>query len=385
VTRSERLVDAAIAVGAFALTLALMAAGGANSNADARDLDALGVVLAAASTFPLVAWRRAPLAVFVATAAASALLNGVGYIGGPPFGPTAALFLLALAPGRNRARTWVPAATVGALFVVHVAAVGYAEDAFPTVPLLFGVVVWGGAWVLGDRVRMRRERIAELEARAERAERDAERERRLAAAEERTRIARDLHDSAGHAINVILVQAGAARLLGARDPERSQAALETIEEVALETLGEIDRLVTALREDEGSAQANGNVEPPLGLAGLAMLVDRHRTAGLAVELAAHGPPRPLAPGVDQAAYRILQEALTNAARHGDGRAEVEVTYGDDSLALTVSNPTRHAHVESGHGIVGMRERAALLGGTLDVSASNGTFRVHARLPYGGST
>jgi signal transduction histidine kinase len=385
VTRSERLVDVAIAAGAFALTLALMAAGGANSDADVRSLDLLGVVLAAASTFPLVGWRRAPLAVFVTTAAASALLNGVGYIGGPPFGPTAALFLLALAPDRARPRTWVTAATVSALFALHVGAVGFAEDAFPTVPLLFGVVVWGGAWVLGDRVRLRRERIAELEARAERAERDAERERRLAAAEERTRIARDLHDSAGHAINVILVQAGAARLLGARDPERSQAALETIEEVALETLGEIDRLVTALREDDGSAQANGNVEPPLGLAGMATLVERHRKAGLAVELAAHGQRRPLAPGVDQAAYRILQEALTNAARHGDGRAEVAVTYEDESLALTVSNPTRHAHVKDGHGLVGMRERAALVGGTLDVSASNGTFRIHARLPYGGST
>ena len=384
-TRSERLIDVAIAAGAFALTVALMAAGGANSDADARNLDLLGVVLAAASSFPLVGWRRAPLAVFVATAAASALLNAVGYIGGPPFGPTAALFLLALSPDRTRPRTWVTAATVSALFVLHVSAVGSAEDAFPTVPLLFGVVVWGGAWVVGDRVRLRRERIIELVARAERAERDAERERRLAAAEERTRIARDLHDSAGHAINVILVQAGAARLLGDRDPERSRAALETIEEVALETLGEIDRLVTALREDDGSALANGNVEPPLGLAGLATLLDRHRTAGLAVELAAYGPRSPLAPGVDQAAYRILQEALTNTARHGDGRAEVTVTYGDGELAMTVSNPTRHARVESGHGIVGMRERAALLGGTLDVSASNGVFRIHARLPYGGST
>jgi signal transduction histidine kinase len=382
---NERLVDAAIAVVAFALTVALMAAGGANSDADARDLDLLGIVLAAASTFPLVGWRRAPLAVFVATASASAVLNAVGFIGGPPFGPTAALFLLALSPDETRPRTSVTAATVAALFALHVGAVGYADDAFPTVPLLFGVVVWGGAWVLGDRVRLRRERMAELEARAERAERDAERERRLAAAEERTRIARDLHDSAGHAINVILVQAGAARLLGSRDPERSQAALETIEEVARETLSEIDRLVTALRDDDPAAQANGNVEPPLGLAGLATLVDRHRSAGLAVELAAQGPRRPLAPGVDQAAYRILQEALTNAARHGDGRADVAVAYGDDALELTVSNPTHHAHAGNGHGIVGMRERAALLGGTLDVSASNGTFRMHARLPYGGGS
>ena len=165
-------------------------------------------------------------------------------------------FLLALAPDDPAAHL-DDGRQVAALFVVHVTAVGFADDAFPTVPVLFGVVVWGGAWVLGDRVRLRRERVAELEARAERAERDAERERRLAAAEERTRIARDLHDSAGHAINVILVQAGAARLLGESDPERSRAALETIEEVALETLGEIDRLVTALRDDDGSAQATG--------------------------------------------------------------------------------------------------------------------------------
>ena len=381
-TRSERLVDAAIAAGAFALTLAVMAAGGANADVDARELDLLGIVLAAASTFPLVAWRRAPVAVFVATAAASALLNGVGYIGGPPFGPTVALFLLALALDRTRPRTWLTAATVIALFAVHVSAVGFAEDSFPTVPLLFGVVVWGGAWVLGDRVRMRRERIAELVARAERAERDAERERRLAAAEERTRIARDLHDSAGHAINVILVQAGAARLLGGRDPERAQAALQTIEEVARETLGDIDQLVRALREDDRPAQDDG-VEPPLGLVGLATLVDRHRSAGLDVAMKADGPRRPLAPGVDQAAYRILQEALTNAARHGEGSAEVEVTYGDAAVELAVSNPTGHESAGSGHGIVGMRERAALLGGTLEASASNAVFHVRARLPYGG--
>ena len=249
-----------------------------------------------------------------------------------------------------------------------------------------GVVVWGGAWVLGDRVRMRRERIAESEARAERAERDAERERRLAAAEERTRIARDLHDSAGHAINVILVQAGAARLLGESDPERSRAALETIEEVALETLGEIDRLVTALREDDGSARANGNVEPPLGLAGLATLVDRHRTAGLEVRparrlrpaTAAHSGSRP--GGVPDPPGGADERRPSRRRRRRGGRdvrrrfARAHGEQPDTPWALGGRpRDRRDARARSAARREARRVRL------------NGTFRIQARLPYGGST
>jgi signal transduction histidine kinase len=376
--RREVVLDAGLAVAVFAAWLAVLAA--RDSGADARDLDLIGVLLAALASLPLFAWRRAPLAVFVVTAAASAALNGIGYPPGPPLGPTIALYLLALNPDRSRAPRWAIGTVVVGLFGVHVASVAVAEDAFPTVPLLFGALVWGAAWVIGDRVRERRARIVELEERARRAERDAERERRLAAAEERTRIARDLHDSAGHAINVILVQAGAARLLSKQDPERSQAALETIEEVARETLGEIDQLVRALRDDD----ANGaKVEPPAGLAAVDTLAERHRTAGLAIDIRERGPRRPLSPGLDQAAYRILQEALTNAARYGDGRAAVEIGFGPTSLELTVTNPTSpgHSPAEAGHGIVGMRERAALLGGSFEAGASDGRFRIRADLPY----
>jgi signal transduction histidine kinase len=225
--------------------------------------------------------------------------------------------------------------------------------------------------------------MAELEERALRAEREAERERRLAAAEERTRIARDLHDSAGHAINVILVQAGAARLLSEKDPERAKAALETIEEVARETVEDIDQLVRVLRDDDGSPEPARDVEPPLGLAALDTLAERHRAAGLEMTVHVDGSRRDLAPGLDQAAYRILQEALTNAARHGRGRAEVDITFGSSALDITVTNPVPpdSVAVGGGHGIVGMRERAALLGGSLRSSAADGVFRIDARLPY----
>jgi signal transduction histidine kinase len=380
--RREVLLDVGIAVAVFALWLVMLAAGGPDPGADARALDLLGVTLTALASLPLVARRSAPLFVFVLTAAASVVLSGVGYPSGPPLGPTVALYFLALTPERTRAPRWLAAGTVAGFLVLHAAAAGVAEDEFPTVPLLFGALVWGGAWVIGDRVRLRRERIVELEERARRAERETERERRLAAAEERTRIARDLHDSAGHAINVILVQAGAARLLSEQDPERSHAALETIEEVARETLDEIDQLVRVLRDDDVSEQASGNVEPPLGLAALETLAARHRSAGLAVSIRTRGSQRPLPPALDRAAYRILQEALTNAAKHGAGTAEVELSFGPTAVELAVINPAANDSAPAvGHGLVGMRERAALLGGSLEAGPSDRRFRVRARLPY----
>jgi len=379
------LVDVGIAVVVFGVSLGLLAAGGTvgDSEADTRGLDGFAVALAALASLPLAGRRRAPLAVFALTAAASAALNALGYPPGPPLGPTIALYFLAASPEQTRVPTRLTAATVAGLFVVHVGAVGFAREELPTVPLLFGALVWGTAWVFGDRVRMRRARMAELEERALRAEREAERERRLAAAEERTRIARDLHDSAGHAINVILVQAGAARLLSEKDPERARGALETIEEVARETVEEIDQLVRVLREDDGAPEPARDVEPPLGLAALDTLAERHRAAGLEVMVQVDGSRRELAPGLDQAAYRILQEALTNAARHGHGRAEVDITFGSSALEITVTNPVPPDSVADGggHGIVGMRERATLLGGSLQSSAADGVFRIDARLPY----
>jgi signal transduction histidine kinase len=377
---APRAGDAALAGAAFAATLALLATGVSANAGEAHPLDALGVVLAGVSSLPLLAWRRAPVATFVVTALASAALNALGYDGGPPVGPTLALYGLVLRREEAGRSTRVTLAVVVAMFAVHLAGAGIGNDGLPTTELLFGVVVWGAAWTAADRTRLRRQRVTELEERAARAERDAERERRLAAAEERTRIARDLHDSAGHAINVILVQAGAARLLHDRDPAGSRAAIETIEAVARDTIAEIDQLVRALRDDGEGAE----VEPPPGLSALERLAERHRASGLAVAVRYEGRPRALAPAVDQAAYRILQESLTNAARHGAGSATVDVTYADAALELAVANPVEGevSAAGGGHGLDGMRERAALLGGRLEAGARAGEWRVWARLPAG---
>jgi signal transduction histidine kinase len=349
-------------------------------DAGVRDGDALGVALLALMTLPLVARRARPVAVFGAGAVATIAVHSLRYPGELGLWPAIAVYsLAAYAPDARSAR--LRGLVAGALFVA-MGAIAVIAD--PDPGIVAGAVAWAGAWVAGDVSRQRRERIAELNERAERAERESERERRLAAAEERTRIARELHDSAGHAMNVILVQAGAARLLSDRDPEGSKRALGTIEDVARATIGEIDRLVRALRED-GSLR--GEFSPLPGTVDIDELVERHRANGLAVMLRREGREQGLGTAVDRAAYRIIQEALTNAARHGDGAAEVVLRFDSEDLDIAVTNGVAAATVPSaggGHGLVGMRERAALLGGSLEVGARNGSFRVHAVLPYGGA-
>jgi signal transduction histidine kinase len=377
--RRQTMLDAGIAAAVFAFSLAVLSHGGFNDGTE-RDLDVLGAVLAALTSLPLAARRLAPIAVLTVVTAATAALYGFTYGLGPPVGFAIALY--SVAESRDEVRPRIrTVALVGSLVVLlgpHLLRNGFDPE------VLLGAVVWAAAWFAGDRARLRRERLAELEERALRAEREAERERRLAAAEERTRIARDLHDSAGHAINVILVQAGAARLLQERDPEGARAALKTIEAVARDTIGEIDQLVRVIREDGSPADQTRDVEPPPGLAALDTLTARQRAAGLAVAVHTRGSRPRLAPSVDRAAYRILQEALTNAARHGQGSANVDLSFGAHALEMTVTNPAAaNARAGSdGHGITGMRERAALLGGHLEAGADNGLFRVHARLPYG---
>jgi signal transduction histidine kinase len=364
--------DSAVALAVFGATLALLASLGLGTpSPGTRGLDLVGIVLAGAASLPLAVRRIAPATVYLITATASVTLLGLRYGLDVPLGVSVAVYGMAVAFGGHPSRVRrVAAFTAVAAFVPCVAAVFQATHVVDvrTVPteLLMWLVIVVGLWVAGDRARLRREQIF--------------RERRVAVAEERARIARELHDSAGHAINVILVQAGAARLLQDRNPAGSRAAIETIEQVARDTIGEIDRIVRALRDgEESTVEAPAPTDP----VALEELAGKHRASGLDVQTRVDGPRRDLPPSLAWAGYRILQEALTNAARHGTGTADVAVRSAPDAVEITVTNPTalgRPPPGGGGHGIVGMRERAHLLGGTLEAHHGDGVFRLHAWLP-----
>ncbi|WP_020574220.1 sensor histidine kinase [Actinopolymorpha alba] len=393
-TRRNLVVDAGIAALVLGISLGVLASQGIGMpDPSNRDLDARGVLLVLASALPLVARRISPMTVYAVVSAASLALLVFDYPLDVPLAPLVALYQVAVAFSGDPLRRWRWTGMAAAAAFVPATAAAYAatgETARPVPDLLIVAAMVAGVWVAGDRTRLRRQRVVELEERAQRAEREADRERRLAAAEERTRIARELHDSAGHAINVILVQAGAARLLHERDPEGSRRAIVTIEELARETVGEIDQLVRALREDDRTEPA-----PPADPAALEELLERHRASGLALVTDLRGPRPALPRSVAWASYRILQEALTNAARHGRGSAEVAVGFGPGAVEITVTNavaagpagpavpavPNGPVREGGGHGIVGMRERATLLGGTLEAGIERGIFRLHAHLPY----
>ncbi|MDI2128007.1 sensor histidine kinase [Yinghuangia seranimata] len=244
------------------------------------------------------------------------------------------------------------------------------------------------AWVLGDSMRTRRAYYAELEDRAARLERERETHAQIAAASERARIARELHDVVAHNVSVMVVQAdGAAYAIDAA-PDRARDALGTISTTGREALAEMRRLLGVLR----SEAEQGPYAPQPGVDQLGDLVDRVRDAGLPVELRIEGVPVPLSQGVALAAYRIVQEALTNTRKHAGpaANAAVVLAYGEDGLAMTITDNGRGADAPGdgmGHGLVGMRERVAMLGGQLDTGPDSGPeaglggWRVRAVLPY----
>ncbi|HJQ43289.1 MAG TPA: sensor histidine kinase [Jatrophihabitantaceae bacterium] len=225
------------------------------------------------------------------------------------------------------------------------------------VTALVWISPWIIAWLIGALVRSQVQNLDQRrQARVQRAAR--------AVAEERNRIARELHDVIGHSVSVMTVQASAVRRRLTSDQDVERQALETVEAVGREALGEMRRMVGVLRD----AGVDPDREPPPGLAQLDRLVEKIRAAGLPVELTVTGDPRPLAPGLDLTAYRLIQEGLTNILRHAMSPhcAEVHITYDDDELQLAVYDDgiAQQPDAEAGHGLLGMRERVAVYGGQL---------------------
>ncbi len=309
----------------------------------------------------------------MSTGLSTIALAAAGFPIGLPLGPGIAIYLVASRRQRRAVwgmRTMIAMAVILGGYLVASAAV---QHVFPWVELLHVTLLWSAFCFAGERVRLRREQILELKL-------SAVRERELATAEERTRIARDLHDSAGHAINVIAVRAGAARLRHHEDPGRSLQALIEIEELARRTAGEIDQFVGALRQ---SGERESVIAPP-GVGSIPTLIEHHRAAGLHVELHIKGFEQPLPPAIDYAAYRIIQEALTNVSRHGVGTATLELNYRESDLEIVVCNRVgaNRATNRAGHGLVGAEERAVQLGGSLIVECDSSMHTLRVCIPYG---
>ncbi|MFB7940459.1 sensor histidine kinase [Streptomyces sp. NPDC127049] len=246
------------------------------------------------------------------------------------------------------------------------------------------------AWVLGDSLRTRRAYFAQLEEKAARLEREREAQAKVAVAAERARIARELHDVVAHNVSVMVVQADGAAYVMDSSPETAKQALETISTTGRQALAEMRRLLGILRT--GEHKEAGEYVPQPDVEQIEELVEQVRGAGLTVDLTVEGTPRELPTGVGLTAYRIVQEALTNTRKHGgpEAGARVRLVYFDDGLGLLVEDDGRGAPQEMyedggadgrGHGLIGMRERVGMVGGTLDAGPRpGGGFRISALLP-----
>ena len=324
-------------------------------------------------TLPLLLRRRFPLAapaVVFATLAVEAVVPGEAVTSSQVNGFTL-LVAFAVAGMVSDFRSALAGAAIGYAAASVIILVERPPVSGTWAILTFGAV----SWAIGRTLVERAQRAAHLQERADRLAREQE----VAVAGERARIARELHDVIAHSVSVMTVQAGAARLLLEEDPSRAREPLVSVEETGRQALAEMRRLLGILRaEDQPAALA-----PQPGVADISPLVEQLRAAGLPVDVVIDGDPRALPPGIDLVAYRVVQEALTNALKHaGAARAEVLIRYGATALEVSVVND---GHVASngggGHGIVGMRERVALYGGAFEAGPRRGGgYSVRARLP-----
>jgi signal transduction histidine kinase len=353
-----------------------------SSPADAvgvRPTDLWAVLLSGAQTVPLAVRRWAPLPVFALIVAAVCAYYSLGY---EVTDGTLATFVGAytVAAYTDRLSSLVGLGLLG--FGMSWYWLTRAEPFDPTTPVwiaILGLLSWG----LGEYVRTRRAYTAQVEALAERLDHARELEARQAAWQERARLARELHDLIGHTVNIMVIQAGAGRRTLASDPGTAERAFRTIESTGRTALDELDRLLGILR----TADDEADLPPQPGLDQIRSLAGRFEDSGLPVEITVDGDEVALPRSLDQSAYRIIQEALTNALRYAGGAtAHVAVRYRGDRLELEVADDGREDrrppdHPGGGRGLVGIRERVALFDGELVAGPRpGGGFVVRCRFP-----
>jgi signal transduction histidine kinase len=343
-----------------------------------RALDTLGYACIVVAGGSLTFRRRLPLTVLGVSSLAMVVYAARSYPGGPVYvAPVIAMYTLATLTPR---RVWVPSVLVSVGAISIVGAIWANDTGTSWFHLVY--FTWGiAAGFVGDGVRLRREHVLAVEERSRHLEETREQEGRRLVAEERLRIARELHDVVAHSLASINVQASAGAHVAASHPDQAQAALLAIKSASKEALDELRLTLGTLRShDENAPRA-----PAPSLTRLDELVERTRRAGLPVTIVVEGRAAPVPAPVDVAAYRIVQESLTNALRHaGPALATVRIAYLDDAIEIEVTDDGLGSlafNASPGHGIAGMRERAHGVGGSLDAGAvRGGGFRVHAILP-----
>ncbi|MEU6751667.1 sensor histidine kinase [Spirillospora sp. NPDC046719] len=352
-----------------------------------RAPDAVNGLIVVVVTMALAWRRRHPLPVLLVVVAGELTLTVWGY---PPSVPDVMSFLIAvysLAAHRGLAQSALGGVAGFVSFLVSLVMLPVGTS---PVVLVSDCALVAGVWVLGRNLRLRRAYFAELEDRAARLERARGTDARAARIEERSRIARELHDVVAHHVSVMTVQAGAARRIIDRDPGSAREAMSTIEEVGRTALSEMRRIVGVLRTERDADQAGRELAPQPGLGDLGELLDHVRETGLSVQLWIEGEARTPSPGVDVAAFRLIQEALTNTLKHAgaQARAWVRLYYTDADLTVEIEDDGRGTATivadgtdNPGHGLVGMYERVALYGGELRIGPRvGGGFGVRARFP-----
>lgn len=325
-------------------------------------------VLGLAITLPLAFRRRAPWLVSMTAFAAEIAMEQLAT---PPdgLGNLLAMLVVAYSLGRHAAPPWRRAG----IAVVTVTAFSVGED---LADHTFVLVVLGAAWVAGVIAAFRSEQIDDLEVRRLEAAQEG-------AQDERLRIARELHDVVAHRVSMIVVQSQLADTLLDTDPGRARGAVRAVEDAGRQALTELRSVLDLLHAGDPAARAPGDTD----LGRLADLVTDVRGSGLPVTFCVEGAPRPVPPAVALAAFRIVQESLTNVVRHADSAStSLVLAYGDGAVTVDVqdSGTSVPSNEPTGHGLAGMQERAAFVGGRLEAGPSTtGGFRVHAVLPVPG--